>query len=695
MRQRRQLLQVSTFPFLAVLLCAMGSLILLLLVIDRRARVVARAKALQKSAQETAAAARSVEAEQAEWEQRRQQLRAQLQSEEAKVQTQAKAVNDKLSQTVGAIRQEEEREHMLEQQLSATRSNLKKMEQQLVFRKERATDSVERVHLSQAEMARLSTDLVKLEHTLRDLKAAREEQQRMHSLVPYKGKRGDNRQPLYVECTQQEIIIHPDRQVLPVRGAPAAAIRSVLEKRIAQRPEARDTAPAVSKDKPYLLMLVRPDGITTYYRALAAMHGLDVDFGYEFVEKDWILDFSGDENRARAQPLTIAGKPRDLPKAPAAPTLQAYATAAKKRQYQGVSFNGAFAQTPAGQPTGSGSVGPGSGSGAGGNAAATKSSASGSARLGTPVKLPDIGPAAGASSAGSGSRFGQGGIPSGPVASMNPGERPFSPGSRSFQKTPDRSLSEGQIGSAGPGQPGQQGRSVGGPVGRGGPGTNLGPTKANPRIAPSSEASPASQAARSDQADSSLDLRPTVLPEGNPVKNRDDTMGNSSAPQPAAGSPAGQPAGNPAQESPGGGMPRTGSDPLARLEDVDKKRQDRLAKPRSLYLSGNRDWIINIECTSDALVLYPATQHFALAELAQGNAGKNAILDAVQSMITRRQATVRPGEMPFRPMIRFRVRPDGLRAYYVGYPALEALHVPMARESVDPEEEAKRASGRN
>ena len=34
MKRRRHALQVSTFPFLAVLLCAMGSLILLLLVID-------------------------------------------------------------------------------------------------------------------------------------------------------------------------------------------------------------------------------------------------------------------------------------------------------------------------------------------------------------------------------------------------------------------------------------------------------------------------------------------------------------------------------------------------------------------------------------------------------------------------------------------------------------------------------------
>ena len=36
MRSRRHKLQVSTFPFLAVLLCAMGALLLVLLVMDRR-----------------------------------------------------------------------------------------------------------------------------------------------------------------------------------------------------------------------------------------------------------------------------------------------------------------------------------------------------------------------------------------------------------------------------------------------------------------------------------------------------------------------------------------------------------------------------------------------------------------------------------------------------------------------------------
>src|SRR5438093_972897 len=46
MRRRNQL-RPDTFPFLAVLLCAMGSLILVLMELDRRARSAAHARAEQ------------------------------------------------------------------------------------------------------------------------------------------------------------------------------------------------------------------------------------------------------------------------------------------------------------------------------------------------------------------------------------------------------------------------------------------------------------------------------------------------------------------------------------------------------------------------------------------------------------------------------------------------------------------------
>src|SRR5215468_8721965 len=85
MRRPRRKLEVSTFPFLAVLLCAMGSLILLLLVIDRRAKAVARAKAIAVAqaleAEDTQAAAERA----AELERRRQALHAVLENEAQEV----------------------------------------------------------------------------------------------------------------------------------------------------------------------------------------------------------------------------------------------------------------------------------------------------------------------------------------------------------------------------------------------------------------------------------------------------------------------------------------------------------------------------------------------------------------------------------------------------------------------------------
>jgi hypothetical protein len=93
--------------------------------------------------------------------------------------------------------------------------------------------------------------------------------------------------------------------------------------------------------------------------------------------------------------------------------------------------------------------------------------------------------------------------------------------------------------------------------------------------------------------------------------------------------------------------------------------------------------VIAIECTADAVVLQPFGQRISLTEITKRENGSSPLLEAVQRMIARRQGSVRPGEPPYRPMIRFRVRPDGLRAYYLAYPVLERLHVPMSRENLD------------
>src|SRR5205085_11343824 len=120
---------------------------------------------------------------------------------------------------------------------------------------------------SQAELARLAADLDQMEQALRDLKALRERQKQTYSLVPYFGRHGDNRRPLYVECTAVGLVFHPDRTTLDGPALLPLTIRAEVERRIARQrgePGTADGKGDKAELTPYLLMLVRPDGISSY-----------------------------------------------------------------------------------------------------------------------------------------------------------------------------------------------------------------------------------------------------------------------------------------------------------------------------------------------------------------------------------------------------------------------------------------------
>jgi hypothetical protein len=96
-----------------------------------------------------------------------------------------------------------------------------------------------------------------------------------------------------------------------------------------------------------------------------------------------------------------------------------------------------------------------------------------------------------------------------------------------------------------------------------------------------------------------------------------------------------------------------------------------------------------VECTGDALVLYPGGKRFTAHAVATEPETARALQDAVRGMIAHRQAMARPGEPPYRPQIRFLVRPDGLRTLYLAYPVLEPVQVPMTRQNLEADEEIK------
>jgi hypothetical protein len=105
---------------------------------------------------------------------------------------------------------------------------------------------------------------------------------------------------------------------------------------------------------------------------------------------------------------------------------------------------------------------------------------------------------------------------------------------------------------------------------------------------------------------------------------------------------------------------------------------------RVARLSGDRDYIIFIECRADDVVLYPARQGFSAQSLARGD---QALQKAVQQMIDRRQALVRPGELPFRPQVRYLVHPESIRGYHSTYPILNALGIPQTRQNLEADDD--------
>jgi hypothetical protein len=113
-------------------------------------------------------------------------------------------------------------------------------------------------------------------------------------------------------------------------------------------------------------------------------------------------------------------------------------------------------------------------------------------------------------------------------------------------------------------------------------------------------------------------------------------------------------------------------------------RASKVSPPPLGRILGNRDFILYVECHGDGAVLKYGNKKFSLQQLAARSGGEHELPATVRSIIARRQATVEPGEPPYRPMARFQVWPDGLRAYYLAYPLLQGLQIPMARENIEP-----------
>lgn len=618
----RRGLRPDTFPFLAVLLCAMGSLILLLLVMDRRAKAVARAKLHQAAARAAEDDAQARIARREEWERKRAALHAALlrQDEEVRLAlrtTQAKA--EAAAARAGVARADAQ---ALEMRLGGARQEVVEQERMLVAEKARLALAGRETETLLAERVRLTAELEQLEHALRDLIALRQRRQQTYSVVPYHGKHGDNRRPLYVECAAIGLVFHPDRKVMSGAELAPLTIRAEVEHRLAGQMAPRST-------KPYLLLLVRPDGVETFYRIQAALAGLTADFGYELIDSGWVLEFPEDEGHA-AKPWKTVG--RSAESGPMAAQRSAPSAGSGTRQ---------ATSSPA--PVNPGSV---TGhnepvNGRGGHP--TQSADSAHVITGAPEQRGMGRPGTG----GAGSPAREIAIPLPIVGATTP-------------VIPD--VTGGAAGHPPP------------PNGTGGQGRQM---AAEGRVTPEIPVAPGSGplgSATAGQPHQELVLpRPSV---GTPVPVAPGMTGHQSGTGEPRSAPATLAPPSILGETPGGaGTPRdsgqpsdqTGGSTTERRLGPDGKATSGVGTaPRR---RGARDWVIAVECQTDAYLLHPGAIRVS--------SGDNALSVAVRQEITRRQALA-----PYQPHIRFLVRPDGVRMYYRAFPLLEGLGVPMSRQNL-------------
>jgi hypothetical protein len=666
----------------------MGSLILLLLVIDRRAKAVARAKALRALEQAAAGDAKEEEARRAEWERRRRVIHEQLAQEDREVLGKLQRFERQSGEATAKIEGEQRRRTELNERLESEQSRLRQSEKVLLARRTELSQAAQQTEASQAEMARLTTELEHLEQALRDLKALRQQQRQLYSLVPYQGKRGDNRRPIYIECAANALILHPDRHTLS--GDPllfATALRSEIEKRMDSASSKTDARAKT----PYLLMLIRPGGINTYYRALAALQGMQVDFGYEFIDQDWMLDFPQDDTAGRQPWMVAAAVERTAPNTVPPKKVTGF-NPAQIGQAQLRPSGGAFAGDTSNQNL---STSPTLVSTEGGGRTGNPSAAKPPAWAGEAGRIdnPSYGRASPWPSPAGGPAGG--GVSIAPPVPIGDGEGSSGQGQVPSELGRDNSP-EGRGGSS----PGDSALAARGNQSRGTdagePAAPGGATNALPALFPSPVQPPGDQgrssegnaiAARRGTGESSGAVTPSSGQTGSQASQSSGSSSGTNQGQEktnaagtradSAGAEAGPQTGG---DAPGPALP----DRLQRLLPRDTpKAAGRTGPNRPLVLVGNRDWLIFVDCKADGLTLSPLGQHIAASAIGRNGNGVNPLQESVEQLITRRQASVRPGEPPYRPLIRFRVYPDGLRSYYLAYPALEALGVPMSRENVE------------
>ena len=282
-RRGREPQTVSLFPFLAVLICTFGVLIILLVIVVKAADHEAG------QAQSELDAKKSEEVE---------KLKLDLEMQVLKSQGYRVARKDLLQSLSD---QKTMRAH-LQADIEKLVQELRVVEAQIAasFDEDLQAEDLE------TEFQSLKTQLADQKDLLKKRRQAWDTAAEVkYSIVPYDGAGGTSRLPIYVECRRSELIIQP----YGIRLSDQDFVQPVLPNNpldaafIAVREYFLKNSLASRTGTPYPLLVVRPDGANAYAVARQAMKSWDEEFGYELVGADKELEYGEGDPQIRQEML--------------------------------------------------------------------------------------------------------------------------------------------------------------------------------------------------------------------------------------------------------------------------------------------------------------------------------------------------------------------------------------------------------
>ncbi|WP_149497948.1 hypothetical protein [Roseiconus lacunae] len=265
--RRRQSLSPNLFPFLAVLVCTLGTLILLLALV----------------AQNTASAAREIaetaanEVDQSDEGLTVGEVKDLVEEEAFRLE---KLISMRDAQTGDMERRRDELAHV-EDHMRRIQTRLEVIADALKKSRGESVDGV-----TTEDLQTLQDQLDQKESAVKKLREEVQTEKPRFVIVPHQGQNGTSRRPIYLECHDEGITIWPEEITLTKwqleQSSPDAnplddALRAARYHALNQY---GDEVP------PYPMLLVRPAGVESYYAARAAMTEWDDQFGYELVPQD-------------------------------------------------------------------------------------------------------------------------------------------------------------------------------------------------------------------------------------------------------------------------------------------------------------------------------------------------------------------------------------------------------------------------